>query len=851
MALTAPKPRVRSFTAEDLARIAFPLGGIGAGTVSLGGRGDLRDWEIFNHAAKGRNLPYTFFAIHACTQGHEPVTRVLERRILPPYDAGFGLPTSRVSGLPRLREARFRGAYPVATIDFVDSDLPVQVRLDAWNPMIPMDDVASGLPVALFRWSLRNPGDRPVEATVCFSLLNVCGYDGRADLGNRHLADAFGGNRNELVREPGMSGIRMSTGRFGDGDPRFGTMAVTTSAPSITWLTRWERAGWWDDVQSFWDRFRADGGLPDGPEAEDSPDGETDVGSLGVRLVVPPGETKCAPFCLAWHFPCFINDWNEEPAVRGKGLRNWYATQWPDAWSVARYVTDHLDELETGTAQYVDALFGSTLPAEVLDAASANSSILRTTTCMRTDDGRLHGFEGCHDTGGCCPMNCTHVWNYEQATAFLYPALERSVRETDFTNNTRADGYMAFRTLLPLAPDTLWAFKPAADGQMGTVMKVYREWLLSGDRGFLKRMWPGVVRALEFAWKPGSWDEDRDGVMEGEQHNTYDIEFYGPNTMTGMFYLGALRAAEEMARELGETDRADEYRRVFESGRRKYSADLWNGEYFRQTVATPPDVSDPRYQYGSGCLSDHMLGQWFARVIGLGDLLPRSQVRSAVHAIFEHNFCRDLSAHESVQRVYALNDEAGLLLCTWPNGGRPAYPFPYADEVWTGIEYQVAAHLIYEGFVPEGLEIVRGVRNRYDGCKRNPWDECECGHHYARAMSSWSLILALSGFELNVAHQRIGFRPVTDADVFRTFFSAGTAWGVFARETNGGSLRAELDVRWGEMALREITIGDLPGGVVAAAVGGHAIGAEVRGGAIVLAEPVKLAAGECLTVSVG
>ena len=128
-------------------------------------------------------------------------------------------------------------------------------------------------------------------------------------------------------------------------------------------------------------------------------------------------------------------------------------------------------------------------------------SIIRTTTCLRTEDGNFHGFEGCNDNVGCCPMNCTHVWNYEQALAYLYPALERTMRETDFAINTRDDGDMAFRTALPLEPVVLWDFKPAADGQMGCVMKLYREWQLCGDTEWLRRLWPEAKRALEFAWR--------------------------------------------------------------------------------------------------------------------------------------------------------------------------------------------------------------------------------------------------------------------------------------------------------------------------------------------------------------
>jgi hypothetical protein len=315
--------------------------------------------------------------------------------------------------------------------------------------------------------------------------------------------------------------------------------------------------------------------------------------------------------------------------------------------------------------------------------------------------------------------------------------------------------------------------------------------------------------------------------MEGEQHNTYDVEFYGPNTMTGLLYLGALRAAEELARALGDAARAEEYRRVFESGRSRIERELWNGAYYVQNVRMPspvelgaktqqwhtsgirPGESEPRYQYGPGCLSDQLLGQWFAAVVGLGHLVEPERVRTALGSIYRHNFRADLSAHESCQRTYALNDEGGLLACSWPNGGRPRYPFPYADEVWTGIEYQVAAHLIYEGLVDEGLTIVDAIRSRYDGICRNPWDEFECGHHYARALASWSLLLALSGYNYSAPNRLIQFAPRVSADDFRSFFSVGSGWGRYRQRRDGHQFSASLLLREGTLALRTLRL-ELP-----------------------------------------
>jgi uncharacterized protein (DUF608 family) len=787
------------------------------------------------------------------------VTRVLERRSQAPYTGGFGIPTARVAGLPRLAEATFRGAYPFAEIEFHDETLPLQVSLEAWNPFIPLNADDSGLPVAVFRWTLTNPGPAAVEAVVAFSLYNAAGYDGQAALGNRRHP-LFGANRNEFVENGAGRGLRLTTTKYAPDHPQFGSLALLTPWADVTFAERWERAGWWDDLQDFWDRFSAGGRLPDRSAPDDSPEGQTDVGSLGLRARLGPGESVTLPFVLAWHFPNLTNTWNREAGCCGERLGNYYGRRHADAWAAATYTLQNLERLERETRAFHQALQGSTLPAPVLDAVSSQMSILRTTTCLRTGDGRFHAFEGCHDDRGCCPLNCTHVWNYEQALAFLFPELERTMRLTDFGINTRPDGRMAFRTLLPLSPERLWGGPPAADGQLGTILKLYREWQLSGDTKLLAGLWPHAWQSLQYTWE--KWDRDRDGVMEGEQHNTYDIEFYGPNTMCGTLYLAALRAAAAMATQLGEPAKAQECERLFERGSRAYDERLWNGEYYVQEVLPPTGPAEGlgegtqsvqasgelRYQHGPGCLSDQLLGQWFARVVGLGDLLPPERVKAALAAIHRHNFLRDFSEHANCQRIYAVNDEAGLLLCSWPNGGRPKYPFPYADEVWTGIEYQVAAHCIYEGLVEEGLEMVAAVRDRYDGAKRNPWDEVECGHHYARALASWSLLLAISGFGYSAPEGRLAFAPRVNADDFRCFFSTGTGWGTFEQRRDAAGYQATLRLLWGELRLQTLRVPP-DGAEASVSLDGTLVEAATTGGTIAFAQPVTLQAGQSLAIA--
>jgi uncharacterized protein (DUF608 family) len=869
---------VRRFSGRQLREIAFPLGGIGGGTVSLGGRGQLRDWEIFNRPSKGFTLPYSFPALRVQEEGEEPWTRVLEAQFQPPYQGASGVPLQLASGLPRLESAEFLGAYPFARVNFHDPRLPVQVSLTAFNPLIPLNPDDSGLPAAILRYRVRNTGARSVQATVALSLMNPIGCNGSEDLFSNGLP-TFGQNLNEFVAGP-LPGLRMTSTRHQPTSPLFGTLALLTDWTDCSYRTSFLRpgvtggGGWWESLLEYWDDLSEDGRLQDAVPPAPSADKLTQYGALALHAELEPGASVELPFILAWSFPNRTPSgcgW-APPEERQEPVGNHYATRFADAWAVAEYAAAHLEELEEESARYVRSVLDSTLPAPVLDGALSNVSTLRTQTCFRTADGEFFGFEGCGDKAGCCHGSCTHVWNYEQTTAYLFPSLSRSLRNTEFLQSTDERGMMSFRTNLPLGSPRV--FQAAADGQMGCLMKLYRDWRLTGDDAWLAQLWPAAKRALAFAWIEGGWDADRDGIMEGVQHNTYDVEFHGPNPQTGFWYLGALRAMEEMARHQGEAETAASYRELFERGSRYWDEHLFNGEYYQQDIRSQvgklvaPGLAigyggavdqEPQYQIGPGCLVDQVVGQYFAHIVGLGYLADAGHIRSALDSVHRYNYHRDLRDHVNVARTYALNDEAATIICTWPHGGRPVTPTPYFCEVMTGFEYAAAIGLIYEGGVEEGLEMLASIRERYDGERRNPWDEAECGHHYARAMAAWAAILALSGFQYTAADARMAFAPRVSADDFRCFWSTPFAWGSFGQRLQDGSLVAWIAVEYGALPLGELAL-SLPEGMklsaVEVCVGGtpqpheH----EVAAGALTIkfpAEPLTLAVGQVLTVTAG
>jgi uncharacterized protein (DUF608 family) len=531
-------------------------------------------------------------------------------------------------------------------------------------------------------------------------------------------------------------------------------------------------------------------------------------------------------FILAWYFPKVEkkNGLSErrEKCVKQPSWENYYRLLWDDAWDVAKYVMVNLKRLRNETGLFHDTLFASTLPVYVLDAISSQLSTLNTNTCLRLDDGTFYGFEGCTNTFGCCEGSCTHVWNYAQALPYLFPNLQRSLIEAHFSNCVEPDGFMTFRMPLPLGTKAKPTFHPAADGQMGCILWVYREWLISGDDEWLRRMWPTVKKLLRFAWK--YWDADKDGVMEGMQHNTYDVEFYGPNTMMGSLYLAALRSVKEIAKYFGEDEEASEYQRLFDKGSEWMDKNLFNEEYYEQQINPSaheswPElyrnlalkhgkddkfINWPRWQYGKGCLSDQLIGQWYAHMLRLGYLYDQNNVKSTMKSIFGYNWKPMLWNHPGTLRIFAVSDEAGLVVCTYPKGDRPGHAFYLGDEIWCGIEYQVASHMIYEDMIDEGLAIVMGVRNRHRGDRRNPWNEFECGHHYARSMASYSLLLALSGFSYSAPEKRLGFAPKIYKEQFRSFFSTESGWGLYEQKITNTEIEFKLSLKYGFLIIDKL-----------------------------------------------
>lgn len=425
------------------------------------------------------------------------------------------------------------------------------------------------------------------------------------------------------------------------------------------------------------------------------------------------------------------------------------------------------------------------------------------------------------------------------------------MREVDYQHNLTPNGGMSFRLSLPLGTHNTTE-RPCADGQFGNILKLYRDWKLSGDDAWLRKLWPAAKASLDYAWSPDNpdlWDPDQTGVLWGRQHHTLDMELFGPNSWLTGFYLGALKAGSEMAAALGDNKSAELYAAIYAKGRAWVDANLFNGEYFIQkidlgdksilkpfadtevqagvlgdgveTLYWSPEHRELKYQYGDGCLIDQVLGQWHAALYGLGDILDETKTKTALGAIYRHNFVRNLGDIYNPCRVFGMDDESGTVVATWPNGARkPAVPVPYAQETMHGMEYAFGQMLIQYGRVREGIDVIAGVRDRYDGAKRNPWNEIECGSNYARSMASWGGMIVMAGFSVDAGLGHLGFAPkIQHAGRFASVWSGANAYGTI--EMHSG--QATLTVLGGELVLSSLGLPLHGGEATAATVNGKAV----------------------------
>jgi len=792
-----------SYSGDQLDRIAFPMGGMGAGMICLEGNACISHVSV-RHQPDLYNEPYMFGAI--AIKGLPNGTKILEgpvqkHKIFGGPHSGNGN-SQQSYGFPRFEHAEFLARFPFGTVNLSDQDIPLKTEIKGWSPFIPADEDNSSLPVAGLEYTFTNLSDSTLEMIFSYHSENFMRIKGENIWGYNYPEE---GHSIKKIK----NGFMLSQECFPDKPHYKGEFSISTLEDAEVDY-RWFRGGWYDAPTQLWKDI----------SSFTIPSDTATEGSVGASLYIPikvePGESRTIHLLMAWHVPHSMLNFGIntselippdcDPSTgccsseyTSQFYEPWYDEKFADIREVNKYWSDNYNHLRAESVKFSDTFFASDLPDEVLEAVSANLSILKSPTVLRQRNGSLWAYEGCFDIeSGCCHGSCTHVWNYAQAIPHLFPRLERSLRETEFSVSQDERGHQNFRSALPIQ-HTDHGWHGAADGQLGGIIKMYRDWRISGDTQWMSSMWPAVKASFDFCTE--SWDPLGKGFLEEPHHNTYDIEFWGPDGMCTSIYLGAIKAMEEMALALGEE--SETYNQLLQKGIAYMENDLYNGAYFYQLtrwtgLQTPPPDTEasswninyseeaiqllqkegPKYQYGTGCLSDGIIGAWFGAAGGLPEFLDQEKVKNHLLSVYKYNFKTDLSDHVNPQRSgYAVGKDGGLLLCTWPKGGQPSLPFVYSNEVWTGIEYQVASHLMMMDEVEKGLDIVREARTRYDGNTRNPFNEYECGHWYARALASYSLLQGLTGLRYDALDRTLHINSRIGND-FQCFLSTETGFGM-------------------------------------------------------------------------
>ena len=531
-------------------------------------------------------------------------------------------------------------------------------------------------------------------------------------------------------------------------------------------------------------------GIPAGGIEADEPFDKRLIGGLGRELSLEPGQSATVTFVLAWHFP----------NLRLKDGGRHYASRFHSAAEVAECVANNFDSLDKQTRLWHDTWYDSTLPHGLLDRTFANTSTLATSTCHRFKNGRFYGWEGV----GCCEGTCTHVWHYAHAVARLFPDLERDLRK-------RIDFGIALHPQSGVINHRGETHDLAVDGQAGCILRAYREHQMSADGKFLRELWPKIKLAMQCLVNM----DDGEGILEGAQHNTLDQPWFGKIAWLSSLYLAAARACEEMAREMGDEPFARQMHTIFMRGKGNVDRELFNGEYY---IQIPDQAHVKSVGSHNGCEVDQVFGQSWAYQVGLGRILDEAHVKKALASLWKYNFTPDVGPYRNRNqpgRWYAMAGEGGLIMCTWPQGDaarlQQGCDF-YFNECMNGFEHQVAGHMIWEGMVQEGLAVERMLHDRYHAARRNPWNEVECGDHYARSMASYGVFLAACGYEFHGPKGYLAFAPKLMPQDFRAAFTTSEGWGTFAQQRDETAQHETLELKWGKLRLQTLAF-ELPGNV--------------------------------------
>jgi uncharacterized protein (DUF608 family) len=784
-------------TIDGLTHSGIPLGGLGTGSVELRRDGYFHEWQIANNTPWGAGPDLEppadagFFAVQALGAGH---CRSAVLGLTPPYNSVLNNPYNQ----PVVEHAASIDAdvqMPFTTLRYaLPRGFGLGVEMEASSPLIPLDEKHSALPVGFFRFTVTNRTSAPLTAAIVHAQRNLAGYTHDQNLSRMAFSRR---GRSAHIR---MTRDDMPKGASADGSLVIGAFGAGSSSYALHPRTD----------RDLWEPLRSDGRLDNtdhGPFSGDvGNQGEgrrdwiqrgTPHGYLCRTLRLKPRETAEVVFCLAWYFP---HMWERDYAARDRRaerIGHRYAEWFSDATDVFDYASRRYDKLRRRTRAFSDAFHNSSLERWKLDAISA-----QLTTLIKSSWWDARGRFGIWEGLGCCGLQTTDITHYGSfPIALMFPEIQKSQMRLTAAN-VETPGKIPH-----MMPGIFSCGDADTRGRIDLipqfVLLIWRDALWTGDLDYAREMWPVVTAALEFC---RSFDTDGDGLPNNTgPDQTYDqFPLKGTSSFVGFLYAGALSAGGELARLLGETGEADRLTTMASDALDKLEQQLWTGRYYR-LCHDPSDGMD-----NDGVMADQVNADWFYRQTTGRPLLPRAKVRSALREILRH----------------CTNRQHGFLAnCAWPTGdevhiGR--HTSDQANTPWSGVEYALAAHCILAGLDKRGWEVTKRVWGRHErvGLRFN---HIECGEHYYRAMSSWAIYLAWTGFAWDAPAATLTLRAGAPR---RFVVNTPTSWSV--AEVGARKPLLELKVAEGTLALRTLRLTDLRADRVRVTVPGRDVACDVE-----------------------
>jgi len=788
---------------NELKYIGMPVGGLHAGTVYVGGDGRLWLWQIYNESFEGVhegidpkevnwNDGISLRKIRS-RDGSAYVEPSIanNRRVL---EQGFAVKIS-YEGKTIIKELNedhwdevsFQGSYPIATITYSSKDFPLEIQLNVYSPFIPLEAEESALPATILRVGVVNTSKKPIDISLLGWMENGV---------NKLTAKENAGQRKNTLFT-----TKDSTGIFFSSDSNIKEIQEAGDSGSMCFLLHGINGkaqvsfnGWPIDARHF-------DSSQDSSATAEFPDKL--VGAIGTETKLLSGQRYSADYSVSWHFN------NPNPKLKKivkdaeRGYR--YGVKFRDAKEVSTFIHTNFKELSSVTELWANTWKDSTLPHWFLERTFVNIGTLATANTYRFADGRFWSWEGV----GACAGTCTHVWQYAQAMARIFPELERGLRErVDLgVGFIEESGAILFRG----ENET----RPAIDGQAGTILRFYREHQMSKDNRFLDANWPKIKKAVQFML---AQDKNGDGMTDTPMENTLDAVWEGEIAWIVGLCIAAAKAAQMMAEEINDISFAKICETYVSDGKRNMEKELFNGEYFIHR----PDAVQGRRKLGSynTCHIDQVYGQSWTFQVGLPRILDKEKTVAALKALWKYNFTMDVGPYIKTHtggRPYALPGEGGMVMNTNPHnetkpfGEDVSWQLGYFHECMSGFEHQVAAHFMAEGMLDESLVLTRAVHDRHHAAKRNPFNEIECSDHYARAMASYGTFITACGFEHHGPKGYIGFAPKWNKENFKAPFTTAAGWGTYSQRKTDLKQVHHFELKYGELALQKIALEKLDG----------------------------------------